>query len=160
MVGIAFAKGRAMNLSKRNVLLVSLGASAVALTAFTSGPANATPDGLTVNIIAHTDFTMPEAPFEANLPGCTTGTVVNGANKAQFTPKGGIFVGIKSFSCAGGAAGFDVRLKARFSADGSNGSWVVTDSWGDLAGMKGSGSLVGFPVSDNAIDDVYSGSVR
>jgi hypothetical protein len=36
---------------------------------------------------------------------------------------------------------------------------VVSAAWGDLAGMKGSGRLVGVP-SDIGVDDNYAGTVR
>lgn len=113
-----------------------------------------------MSIIAHTDFTVTASPFESNLTGCATGTVVNGAGKTQFTPWGGLFIGTKSFTCAGGNAGFDISLNARFSGNGSTGTWVIANAWGDLGGIRGSGTLVGIPVSDTAIDDMYSGTAR
>ena len=71
-----------------------------------------------------------------------------------------MFSGDKEFTCAGDLSGFTLRLKARFGEGGSTGSWTVVSGWGDLDGLKGSGSLVGIPVSDVAIDDIFTGSVR
>jgi hypothetical protein len=125
----------------------------------TAPAAYASPGTFSVLITAHTDFSQAVSSFDSNLPGCSTGTVVNGSGGAHFTPWGGNFVGTKQFTCDGGAAGFDVRVQARFGGGGSVGSWVIAGAWGDLAGMKGSGRLVGIP-SDIGIDDNYAGTVR
>jgi hypothetical protein len=122
--------------------------------------AAAAPVGTPVHIVAHTDFAPGADPFEANLPGCSTGTVDDGPSQAHFTPWGGTYIGLKEFECDGGAAGFTIRLLARFGGGGSTGTWTVADAWGGLAGMRGSGSLVGISISDTAIDDIYTGSVR
>ena len=123
-------------------------------------PASAAPARQSVVIVAHTSFESEVAVFEASLDGCASGTVANGDDiKATFTPWGGVFIGTKVFSCAGGGSGFDVLLKARFGASGSTGTWVVADGWGDYAGMKGSGSLVGVPTVDG-VDDIFTGTVR
>jgi hypothetical protein len=63
-------------------------------------------------------------------------------------------------TCASGDAGFTIRLTARFGGGGSTGTWTLADAWGDLAGLKGSGSLVGIPTSDTSIDDIYTGTLR
>jgi hypothetical protein len=148
---------------RKSSVLVSVGlsASVLVLTPVLATPAGAAPVGLSVGIVAHTSFESDVSAFEASLPGCESGTVVNGADiKVAFTPRGGSFVGTKEFTCAGGQSGFDLVLKARFGGGGSTGTWVVSDAWGDFAGMKGSGSLVGVPVSDTQIDDIYTGTVR
>jgi hypothetical protein len=144
----------------RKATAVAAGA-ALLFSAGTAAPAVAVPSGAPVHIVAHTSLESPAAAFESSLVGCASGTVVNGGNaQAHFTPWGGVFNGDKEFTCTGGLSGFTLRLKARFGQGGSTGSWTAVDGWGDLAGFKGSGSLVGIPVSDVAIDDVYSGSVR
>ena len=120
----------------------------------------AAPTGVPVVIVAHTSFETAESAFESSLPGCEEGTVVNGDGGPHFTPWGGVFNGDKEFTCAGGESGFTIRLKAQFGEGGSTGHWVVVDAWGELAGLKGSGSLVGIPISDTIIDDVYTGTVR
>jgi hypothetical protein len=51
-----------------------------------------------------------------------------------------------------------VHLSARFDADGSVGSWAVTDSWGTQSGLHGSGDLVGVPF-DGGIADHYRGTL-
>ena len=149
-----------MNRFQRRSLLVVPAAAALAIAALGAAPAQAAPVGFSVSITAHTDFLLEAAPFTSNLPGCATGTVVNGAGGGNGTPWGGVFVGTKSFTCAGGTSGFDISLRARFGGGGSTGSWVLAGAWGDLAGVKGSGSLVGIPVSDTAIDDIYTGKLR
>lgn len=125
-----------------------------------AAPAFAAPVGFSVAIVVHTDFTVEASDFDSNLPGCEDGTVVNGDGGPHFTPWGGIFVGTKVFTCADGESGFTIRLTARFGGGGSTGNWTLSDASGDLAGMKGSGSLVGIPTGDTSIDDIYTGTVR
>jgi hypothetical protein len=132
----------------------------VAGVAAATAPAHAGPIRFPVQIVAHTDFTTVESQFDANLPGCESGTVVNGGGGPHFTPWGGVFAGDKVFTCAGGEAGFTIRLNARFGPGGSTGTWTVATAWGGLAGMKGSGSLVGIGVSETILDDIYTGNVR
>jgi hypothetical protein len=117
--------------------------------------------GFPVNIVAHTSFESDSSPFESSIPDCQTGDVVNADDvMAHFTPWGGSFIGNKEFTCAGGQSGFTLRLKARFGGGGSTGSWTVVSGFGALAGLKGSGALVGVGVDETHIDDIYSGSVR
>jgi hypothetical protein len=145
---------------RRTSALAALTAGAFALTAGMASPAVAVPIGLPVQIVAHTSFLTEESPFEATIPGCESGTVVNGDVFATGTPWGGVFNGTKVFTCAGGDSGFTLRLKARFGSTGSTGSWTVVSGSGDYAGLKGSGSLVGIPVSEDQLDDIYTGSIR
>ena len=136
-------------------------AIAFLIMAATAAPAVAIPTGLPVNIVAHTSFITEESPFESSLDGCETGTVVNGdVAVVSFTRWGGVFVGGKEFTCAGGDSGFTLRLKARFGEGGSTGTWTVADGWGAYEGLRGSGTLVGIPAGDDGIDDVYTASLR
>jgi hypothetical protein len=114
-----------------------------------------------VTFTANTTFQDPPAPdeFTGTITGCTSGTVEDTAGGAVFTPWGGVFVGVKSFTCAGSEGGFDVRLNARFGDPGSVGTWNIVDAWGTLEGLKGSGSLVGIPTEDG-IDDIYTGTLH
>ena len=139
-------------------LICLIGASVVAIAV--AAPAQAAPVGLSVVIVAHTDFTTEVSEFESNLPGCESGTVANGGGGPHFTPRGGAFAGEKIFECAGGDAGFTVLLTARFGGAGSTGRWTVADAWGNLEGMKGSGSLVGIPTSETSLDDIFTGTIR
>ena len=144
----------------RRTAAVAAGA-AFLFSAGVTAPAGAAPTGTPVHIVAHTSLDSEAAAFESSLVGCESGTVVNADSaQAHFTPWGGVFIGDKEFTCAGGLSGFTLRLKARFGGGGSTGSWTATGGWGGLAGLKGSGSLVGISVSDIAIDDIYTGSVR
>ena len=146
----------------RKTAAVAAGA-AFLFSAGVAAPAVAVPTGTSVLITAHTDFESEASAFDATLEGCESGTVVNSDDaKAHFTPWGGVFSGDKEFTCAGDLSGFTLRLKARFGEGGSTGSWTVVSGWGDLAGLKGSGTLVGVPsqMAGIEIDDVYSGSVR
>ena len=144
----------------RKTAAVAAGA-ALLFSAGTAAPAVAVPSGSPVEIVAHTDFTSDVSEFDASLDGCESGTVVNGDNAtAHFTPWGGVFSGDKEFTCAGGLSGFTLRLRARFGGDGSTGSWTVASGWGDLVGLKGSGTLTGIVVSDVLLDDIYTGTVR
>ena len=138
---------------------VTVGAAAVIMTAGQWAPAEAAAPGTPVYIVAHEDFTAESSDFESTIAGCEAGTVVNEDEATHFTPWGGVFVGSKVFTCDDGEAGFTLRLKARFG-DGSTGSWNVTDGWGDLDGLKGSGGLVGIPISETSIDDIYTGTLR
>jgi hypothetical protein len=123
-------------------------------------PAGSAPPGFSVLVIAHTDFGPAADEFDSSILGCTSGTVVDGRGGAHFTPWGGAFVGLKEFTCDGGSSGFTVRLTARFGPGGSTGHWTLVDAWGGLAGLKGSGSLVGIPTGETSIDDVYTGTFR
>ena len=145
----------------RKTAAVAAGA-AFLFSAGTAAPAVAVPSGTPVLITAHTSIVGEVSEFDApTLAGCESGTVVNGDNAmAHFTPWGGVFNGDKEFTCAGGLSGFTLRLKARFGEGGSTGTWTAAGGWGDLAGLKGSGSLVGISVSDVQIDDVFTGVFR
>jgi hypothetical protein len=140
--------------------VVVAGAVAALSSVTAAAPAQAAPGGSPVEVVAHTDFTTEVSQFESNVSGCESGTVVDGDFHLSFTPWGGIFVGEKIFTCSEGDSGFTVRLKARFGPEGSTGTWNLTDAWGELAGVKGSGSLVGIIVSETLLDDVYTGIVR
>jgi hypothetical protein len=111
-----------------------------------------------VEIVAHT--TGPVSAFESTLEGCTTGVVTDAGVHATFTPWGGVFNGDKVFTCASGDDGFTLRLKARFGAEGSTGTWVVVEGYGSFAGLKGSGTLVGTRIGEAQIDDAYTGILR
>ena len=122
-------------------------------------PVNAAPVNFPVDVVAHTVFGAEVIEFEGNIPGCESGTVVEGDGGPHFTPWGGVYVGVKEFTCAGGEGGIDVRLNARFSDSGATGTWTVIEGWGFLEGVKASGTLVGVPTGDG-IDDRYTGSAR
>lgn len=120
-------------------------------------PANAAPMRFPVDVVVHTDFSAEVSEFEGNIPGCETGTVVDIEGGPIFTPSGGVFVGVKEFTCDGGEGGVDVRLIASFGEFGARGAWRVIDGWGSLEGVRASGSLVGVP-TEIGIDDRYTGS--
>lgn len=146
---------------RKSSVAVTVGAAALLLPFAAATSAQAAPQGQPVQIVAHTSLETEVSDFDASLEGCESGTVVNAADAiATFTPWGGVFVGDKEFTCDGEESGFTLRLKARFGGDGSTGSWTVVDGWGDFAGLKGSGTLVGIPVSEVQIDDVFTGSFR
>jgi hypothetical protein len=113
-----------------------------------------------VTMTVPTILGVDPSPFTGSIPGCTEGFTYSGG-KAVFPPPHGIFAGYKLFDC-GGDTGFLVRLNARFTytGEGSVGTWAIVDSWGDLAGMTGSGSLTGVPIEgQNGITDNYIGTV-
>lgn len=144
---------------RTSVLLLSLALSAAAVVS--AAPAVfATPVRQPVVIVVNTTFDPNDTDsFTGSVPGCGSGGVGDtGGRGPKFTPWGGVFSGTKSFTCDGGG-GFDVRLQAVFGEAGSVGHWVVTDAWGSLAGLKGSGRLVGVPTEDG-IDDIYVGTLR
>ena len=146
---------------RRNSASAALFAGAFVLAAAMAGPAIAAPTGFSVQITAHTMIEGSSSTFESSLEGCESGVVANGDNAmAHFTPWGGSFTGNKEFTCEGGDSGFTIALRARFGGGGSTGSWTVVSGFGDFEGAKGSGSLVGVPISDVQIDDVYTGTFR
>ena len=109
-----------------------------------------------------TFFEQDPNRFSSSIEGCTEGWTYTGGN-AAFPPTFGVFIGYKAFECDGSEeTGFLVRLNARFSysGTGSVGTWTIVDSWGDLAGMTGSGKLIGVPMEgENGITDYYVGTV-
>lgn len=144
----------------RTPSLAALLAGAFVFSAATAAPATAAPMRFSVQITAHTMFEA-DSTFDSSLDGCDSGVVVDGDNAmAHFTPWGGSFTGNKEFTCEGGGSGFTIALRARFGGGGSTGSWTVVSGFGDFEGVKGSGSLVGIPISDVQIDDVYTGTFR
>jgi hypothetical protein len=144
-------------------LMINVGAAGVALGTLlavgVAAPASAAPVRFPVDVVVHTDPSATVSQFEGNIPGCETGTVVNGAGGPHFTPWGGVFAGVKEFTCDSGIGGFDVRLTARFGEPGSMGTWTLIEGTGAFEGVKASGSLVG-TITDIGIDDHYTGSAR
>jgi hypothetical protein len=108
-----------------------------------------------------TNFDPADDPFTADgIAGCSSGTVATGDNATKFPRTHGVFAGDKVFDC-GGDTGFVVRLNALFSySGGSIGTWSIVDSWGTVAGLQGSGKLVGTPTSEVSILDVYDGTIN
>lgn len=95
--------------------------------------------------------------FTSTIDGCESGTVVtNGRVTGGSTF--GKFNGFKLFTCSEGG-GFVVRLSAKFDDTDSTGTWAVVGSSGAMAGLHGSGTLVGTPTS-TGINDVYDGTLR
>src|SRR4051794_17317290 len=109
----------------------------------TVAPAAAAPPRYPVDIVDHVEFDAASSMFESNIPGCESGWDIGGESSTHFTPWGGVFTGMKEFTCDGGEGGFTLRLNARFDENGSTGSWTFVDGWGSLEGVKGSGMLVG-----------------
>jgi hypothetical protein len=132
-------------------------AAAAAATFLVAAPAAA---GEPVHIEAATVIEDPAADFTSTLDGCTWGTVENGRLRVAFTPRFGVFNGEKVFSCGETDGGFVVRLQAKFSEDGSTGTWAITRSWGSQAGLHGAGTLVGEPLEPDGILDIYDGMLR
>jgi hypothetical protein len=113
-----------------------------------------------ITIDATTLFDSDPDDFVATgIPGCATGTVVDGAKtNVRFPPPHGVYAGYKVFECAGaGDDGFVLRLNARFG-NASVGTWAVVSAWGSAAGMHGAGDLVGENVL-GGIEDHYTGTV-
>lgn len=103
---------------------------------------------------------FPDAFTATGIPDCDWGSVYDVGAHVEFTPRQGVFAGYKAFDCEdGGENGFVVRLNARFSSDGSVGSWAVVEAWGSLAGMSGAGGLTGDPIEGGGITDNYFGAV-
>ena len=115
-----------------------------------------------VTMTVATLLAQEASEFTATVPGCTEGLTYTGGN-AAFPPRFGVFIGYKLFACDGSEeTGFLVRLNAKFSYSGAGsvGTWTIVDSWGDLAGMTGSGKLAGVPIEgENGITDYYIGTI-
>jgi hypothetical protein len=108
-----------------------------------------------------TNFDPAADPFTATgIASCSSGTVADGNGSILFTRPFGVVAAYKVFDCGGGT-GFLVRLNAMFSySGGSVGTWSIVDSWGAVAGLQGSGKLVGTSTGETSILDVYDGSVN
>lgn len=115
----------------------------------------------TAHMEVQTNFDPADDPFTASgIPSCSSGTVADGNNSTIFTRTFGIYAGYKVFDCGGGT-GFMVRLNAMFSyTGGSVGTWSIVDSWGVVAGLQGSGKLVGTSTGESSILDVYDGTIN
>ena len=107
---------------------------------------------------------LHQSSVTTDLAECPTAVAVDLMAHVEFTRTHGVFVGVRDFQC-GDRTGFVVRLTANFG-DGSHGSWSIVDSYGALAGLRGSGKIVGTPFgfdtedpSDDGIDDHYTGSI-
>lgn len=115
------------------------------------------------------DFTDHRLGFDqssvtTDLAECPTAVAVDLRSHTEFTRTHGVFVGVRDFQCGDGT-GFVVRLTANFS-DLSVGTWSIVDSYGELEGLRGSGTVVGTAFgfetedpSDDGIDDHYTGSI-
>ena len=99
----------------------------------------------------------PPGSATTSLPGCATATTVDQRGQLVGTPIKGIFTALRDFQCGGGT-GFVGRLRASFANEGSSGTWSIVEGYGDLAGLSGSGKLVGEPVEGGIIDH-YNGWV-
>lgn len=132
----------------------------VALLLVAAAPVAAAPRA-TVHMEVQTNFDPADDPFTANgIDGCSSGTVGNGYNTVKFTRTHGEFVGYKVFDCGDGT-GFLVRLNASFDySGGSVGSWAIVNAWGAVAGLQGSGKLVGTSTGESSILDVYDGTAN
>ena len=115
----------------------------------------------TAHMEVQTNFDPADDPFTATgIPGCASGFVATGDNTTLFPRRHGVFAGDKVFDCGGGT-GFVVRLNALFSySGGSIGTWSIVASWGTLAGLQGSGKLVGTSTGPDSILDVYDGTIN
>ena len=142
--------------SMRGAVGIALG---VLLAIGVATPVSAAPIGFAVDVVVHEEFGAASSEFEGNIPGCETGSVVTVPTVTRSTGWGGVFVGVKEFTCDSGAGGFDVRLVARFGEAGSTGMWRIVDAWGEFEGVRASGTLVGVP-TDIGIDDRYIGTAR
>jgi len=115
-----------------------------------------------VTMTVATYFEQEPNEFTATIPGCTEGLNYTAGN-AAFPRPFGVFIGYKLFECDGSEeTGFVVRLNAKFSYSGAGsvGTWTIVDAWGDLAGMTGTGKLIGVPIEgENGITDFYVGAI-
>ena len=142
----------------RRLLVLSLVGSLALLAAGVASVGAATRTSVQIEVTT-TFFDEDPDAFEASgIEGCETGTVVTGEAAFPGTRSFGLFLGDKIFDC-GDDTGFVVRLNARFNSDGSVGSWAIVAAWGDVAGLRGAGSLIGVPVEEGIIFDTYTGAV-
>ncbi len=122
-----------------------------------------TAEGATRATIDFTDHRVGDfSSVTTSLAECPSAVAVDLKGHVAFTQTHGVFLGVRDIQCDGGT-GFVVRLTANFD-DGSFGSWSIIDSYGDLAGIHGSGKIVGTRFgdetedpSDDGIDDHYTG---
>ena len=156
MLGATLVEGRAMRRLLATSAVLGLLMAVVAVAPVSAGTR------IDVTMTVPTYFEQEANEFTATIPGCTEGLNYTGGN-AAFPPPFGVFIGYKVFECDGSEeTGFLVRLNARFSYSGADsvGTWTIVDAWGDLAGMTGSGKLIGVPMEgENGITDYYVGTV-
>lgn len=140
--------------SARAALVAAVVAAAVTGTAVPA--VSATP----VHIDADETFEGGGSTFTSTIEGCSSGTVSNGSFRIGGGPGTGFgkFNGFKVFECADGG-GFVVRLVAKFTEEGSTGTWAIVDGWDGYEDLRGAGTLVGTPTS-TGINDVYDGTLR
>lgn len=134
-----------------------------------------------VSIEVATNFSgsgPPNGAFTASGPAvgaeliCESGWSFDPA-PAKFAPREGSSQGInvqavKVFLCDaeswtdGAEHGFVIRQQVRFDykKGGNTFNWVVTDGWGDYSAMAGNGHGSGAFVTNDRIEDVFSGKVR
>ena len=107
---------------------------------------------------------LDSSSVTTSLDECPTAVAVDLMSHVEFTRPHGVFIGVRDIQCGSGT-GFVVRLTATFGEGGSSGSWSIVDAYGDLAGMRGAGKIVGTPFggatpddpTDDGIDDHYTG---
>lgn len=145
--------------------LIRYGAAAAALAA--AGTALAVPaDAASPTPTTFTDrrSVTGESTVTTDLPGCATGTAVDLRAGAHDHPGGGVFSAVREVRCDGGS-GFVLTLTARYGGGDSAGTWAITDAYGDLAGLRGRGTVTGalFDADGDGvpdgITDTYTGSV-
>ncbi|MFC5176862.1 hypothetical protein [Nocardioides taihuensis] len=105
-----------------------------------------------------------ESVVTSDLPGCTTGTAVDLRAGAHDHPGGGVFSAVREVRCDGGS-GFVLTITARYGGGDSTGTWAVTGAYGELAGLRGRGTVEGalFDADGDGqpdgITDTYTGAV-
>ena len=147
------------------VLLASVASLSALAAPFLTVPSA---DAATRSLIEFTDHRvgLDSSAVTTSLDECPTAVAVDLMSHVEFTRTHGVFIGVRDIQCGSGT-GFVVRLTANFGEGGSFGSWSIVDAYGDLAGMRGSGKIVGTPFggetpedpTDDGIDDHYTGWV-
>jgi hypothetical protein len=105
-----------------------------------------------------------ESVVTTDLTGCATGTAVDLRAGAHDHPGGGVFSAAREVRCDGGS-GFVLTITARYGGGDSAGTWAITDAYGDLAGLRGRGTVTGalFDADGDGrpdgITDTYTGWV-
>jgi hypothetical protein len=135
-----------------------------------ASPVSAASKPMDVNIISPLNTTTQTGTFTASGPAvdagliCPSGDVIDMEGKVAGNFDNG-FINLrvkKLFVCDDSSGTFDVymNVKVYFDPPYSTAIWRIAGGTGDYATLKGAGSLVGEPLNEFEILDIYDGKVH
>jgi hypothetical protein len=164
---------------RKLILLAAVAALFLVALPIASAGADSPFEEVTIDVATNfPEFGPPNGAFTASGPAVAAGLICASGwsfdpAPAKFAPREGSSQGInvqavKVFLCDAELGeyvapnGFVIRQQVRFDykKGGDTFNWVVTDGWGDYSAMAGNGHGSGDFVSNDRIQDVFSGKVR